>query len=379
MSQPSMPFTGTAADDFFKSFEQEAYAQSEFDESIGESPLEHSVLPSKPSDALDDPDHSYHSNSSCPSTVSLTDFSNYGFGQQTPPYPLRNVSTRHPYPIGQQQTHAQLAFNHRTLPFRAHTNITFELPSQPTLEYHRRRSLSHNDVDRIAAPPNPTFMRLQSQVARGRSITPEEWRSGPHVRSTSHGRPLKDNVSHTLHNSPLTSTCLTPMGTPIGTPLNEDIQPGRKRARTPYTCELYGEYNDPFIRPLTNLAQLAHSRRIIEVGAMAVRKHNSLDPMLNDEDALSMHERVIKKLEEVERYLRQDEVGNKAALKGCETILEALMKKANVKVKVENGEEEAGLEVPSAVMSMDDMGLFGGCYDENDLMGLMMREIEGLE
>jgi hypothetical protein len=383
MSQPSMPFTAAATDPLLPSIKQEAYTHSEFEEFFGEGHPDQSVFCWKNSDVLDDPDHSLedtslsHTKSSETSTVSAPDFSNYCFGLQTPTYSHTNIGTSHPYPSEQQQTKLNPTFERRLLPFRAHTNVSFNVPSQPPHGYHRRRSLSHNDVDRIATPPNPTFMRLQSQTVRGRSTSSGERDPSPHVRSRSHGRPLKNAVPYTLHGSPLINTYPTPMGTSIGTPLSEDIKTGRKRARILYTRELNGEYNDPLIRHMTDPVQLAHSHRIIEIGAMAVRDHSILDPKLDDEDTLSMHERVIKKLDDVERYLRLDGWSNEDALEGCEMIREALMKKVNRSVKAKNEEEEDELEAPSAVMSLGDLGLFSGHNDENNFMGLVTRKYEG--
>lgn len=41
--------------------------------------------------------------------------------------------------------------------------------------------------------------------------------------------------------------------------------------------------------------------------------------------------------------------------------------------------DEDALEAPSKIMGGDEMGLFGGCLDENDLTSLLMRENEQMD
>jgi hypothetical protein len=367
-----MPFTSTSNDPFLPSIEHEAYSQAQFDDLFGQSAPDQPIFSSKNNDILNDSDLSFEDtslSSSNPSTVSTPDFSSYSFGHQTSTYPHPNIGTAHPYPLEQHQQQTHLHPN-RPLPFRTHTDVPYNLPPHPPPGYHRRRSLSTNDADRIAAPPNPTFMRLQSQTprSRSRSTTPKERRAGLHTRSSSHGRPLKNTIPYMLHGSPYP----TPIGTPIGTPLDDNAHV-RKRARTPYPRD----YEDPVVRHMTDPGQLAQSRHVIEIGAMAVRNHDKIDPRLEDGGMLSVRERVMKKMEDVERYLRQDEVGNQEALRGCEMIREALRKGGDMDVSnEEKGGEEDGMEAPSKMMGEDGEGLFGGSLGENDLIGLLMRENE---
>jgi len=107
-------------------------------------------------------------------------------------------------------------------------------------------------------------------------------------------------------------------------------------------------------------ARLAQSRRIIEIGAMGVRRQEKGD--------------LGKMLDEVERWVG----GNKEALRGVRMIREAMG--AVVKVEDEDKDadgdvEEMALDEPSGMLEGDG-GLFGGYLDENDLMGMLMRENE---
>lgn len=131
---------------------------------------------------------------------------------------------------------------------------------------------------------------------------------------------------------------------------------------------------------MTDPAQLAQSRRIIEIGAIAVRNHSKIDPALEDQAHMSPRERIMKKLEDVEQYLQQDEAKNAEALKGCAMIREALKQRArsiDAAVNMDEGVGKAGqdaLEAPSKIMGKDELGLFGGVLDDSDLMSLLMRE-----
>lgn len=167
-------------------------------------------------------------------------------------------------------------------------------------------------------------------------------------------------------------------GTPLGAPL--DQHGSRKRPRYPLDCDAY---NDPMMYQISDPYRLAHSRRIIEIGALAVRNHPKIDPMLEDNHGMSAHERILKKVEDVERYLTQDERDNEDALKGCAIIREALLKRKGKAQNSEKGsavqkEDADSLDVPSKMMPVHEDGLFGGCLEEDDLMSLLMRGNERL-
>jgi hypothetical protein len=375
MSQPSIAFNGAASDAFLPSMKQEHYTQAQLDKLFGQPSPDQPVFSTTNSEVLDDLDFNFddvslsHANSFNASTISTPDFASYNFGQQASTYPSHPSATSpHPYPLEHQQTYLQPP---RPLPIRAHTNSTFLVPSQPPQGYIRRRSLSHNDAVRI---PNPTFVRLQTP--RARSTTPEEKRrAGPYPRdgrSASQGpgprgRPLK-NVGNLPQESPL-GVPMTPIGTTIGTPLNEMGNrsmyfPDRHMGMNVQ----YQRHEDLIVQHMTSPTHLAHSRRIIQIGAMAVRHHvpdRNLDPRLRT------HESMLKKLDDVEDHLRLQDAENEEALKGCAIIKEALKKR--VVTIPDSLIEENGLDKPSAVMK-DGEELFGGCYDDNELMSMLIEE-----
>lgn len=66
--------------------------------------------------------------------------------------------------------------------------------------------------------------------------------------------------------------------------------------------------------------QMEQSRKIIEIGAIGTTRHR-VDPALERGGAA-----MLNKIEEVERYLRAECGDCDGALRGCETIREALTK-----------------------------------------------------
>jgi hypothetical protein len=404
MSQSSVPWTNAATDPYLPSIEQDTYSQAQLDAIFAQDANDQTVFTPVFQDDLDDfkftPDNGSHShgNSSNPSTASTPDFSSYSFGQQLPYHPYTEPGTPQPYPLSRQLHHT---FEHpnlqnRPLPLRTQTSSSFVLPSQPPQGYDRRRSLSHGDVDRIAAPPHPTLVRLQNlQGAKARSATPKEHRRSGYPsrgRSVSQGptivgRPLKNTVPYFLPGSPLVG--LHPaIGTPIGTPFERphDARGGSRKRTRPFYSDHDPQYQvpDPYLCRMTDPTQLRHSRRIIEIGAMAVRNHTKIDPKLETDDSLSPHERIVKKLEDVERHLKQDEADNQDALKGCAMIREALnrrVQRERVVVKLDDDDAATRsdeLDAPSLMMSKEDSGIVGGGLDDDDLMGLLIKENERL-
>ncbi|OAK95550.1 hypothetical protein IQ06DRAFT_284633 [Phaeosphaeriaceae sp. SRC1lsM3a] len=401
MSQPSAPWMDTTIDPFLPSPEQELYTQAEIEEAFAQHASDQPFLSSTYVDGLQAPSLTYDSgsmlntDSSGPSTVSTPGFSDYGFGEQWPADALSGASTPYPHPLEQEQTYQvdpQYAAQSRPLPFHARTDSSSALSTRPPPGYARRRSLSHGDLDPVApAPSHPTFVRLQGFIgSRHIFAAPEDDRRPAHFlrhsRSSSQGpsvlgRPLQHAVPYPMIG--------THIGTSIHSPCDKKASKSRKRSKPAHTHDHGGATTpkisgSPILRKMTDPAHLAQSRRIIEIGAMAVRKHsNKLDPRLQDNGnaGLSPHERIMKKLEDIECYLPQDEARNGEALKGCAMIREALIDAAgNMGAGDGAGEkDEDALEAPSKIMGGDEMGLFGGCLDENDLTSLLMRENEQMD
>ncbi|KAF2822162.1 hypothetical protein CC86DRAFT_425754 [Ophiobolus disseminans] len=335
MSQPSTPFNDTAIDPFLPAFGQEEYTQSQLDDLFGSTPSDDPVFSSTNSDTLDSIDYTFaspfHTPFETPShtpfdspTPSTPAYSSYTLSRPTSSYP-----SPHPHPLSAPyyppfQAHLHPSAYQRPTPlYAAHPDLNpyFLLPNAPPQNYSRRRSLSHNDADR---PPNPTFARLQAQRARC-ATSEEKRRAGPygmHGRSVSQGRA------------------------------------GRLGG-----AGLGGMDDGVCVRHMTDTTQLAHSRRIIEIGALGIRsKGDVLGTLLRD----------------VGRCVE----GNEEALRGVRIVREAVGKGLVVKVVEGEKKEEAGgvVDVPSRVMGGDDGdGLFGVYLDENDLMALLMRENERVD
>jgi hypothetical protein len=365
MSQPSIQWTGNAADPLFPDIKQESYTDTLPEDLFQQNACEESFFLST-NDVFDDfafPSGGASLDCTGLTTASTPNFSSYSF--TTGSSALNTTGTPFPH---HQQTYQ---YPNRPLLFRAHTNNTpFAQHSQG---YDRRRSLSHSDVDRITV--HPTFVRLQG-LHSSRSTTPEDKASGSarHVRSVSQGptylgRPLKNAVPYALSRSSLVS------GTRIGTPIGPNDERGsRKRVRYP-RCQDDDEDDDEEVqvRHVTDALHLAHSRRVIEIGAMAVRNHACPADDGEAEGCMTPHERILKKLADVELYLQQHEQENEDALKGCEMIKEALGRRSGL-LGYEDTPVDDGLEMPSEMMPKDGMGLFGVCFGEEDLMGFLATE-----
>ncbi|KAF1831145.1 hypothetical protein BDW02DRAFT_641686 [Decorospora gaudefroyi] len=390
MSQPSTPFSGATIDTFLPSMNYEqSLSQSDFEKLFAPDASDQPVFSSNNSDVLDelnfgcDNTSLVHVDSSNPSTISTPDFSTYSFGHPSPGYPTPSPNSPHAYPIEHQPCYRTNAhhpsLNHRPLPVRSHTNNTFLHPAQPPQSYTRRRSLSHSDVDRIAATttiPNPTFIRLQAP--RARSTTPEEKRrTGPyphHGPSTSQGPgpgpgPRGNRPTKPLQRSPLVGRMLP---TPIGTPLNRTMQVSYDHSHQHHTTT-----NNPIIiRHMTHPHDLTRSAHIIEIGALAVTNPNrSLDPRLAH---TTDRARILQKLEDIERHFKAESESD--ALRGCSIIRDALMKGG-----AEGERGVKGLEVASSMLGGSGSGSgIGRCDDDGDgdgdeIMDSWMRENGGAE
>jgi hypothetical protein len=364
MSQPSILWISNAADPLFPDIKQESYTDALPEDLFQQTPSEESFF-SSTNDVFDDfalPTGDAPLDCTSLPTASTPNFSSYGL---TP-------GSSAPYTTGTSLPHHQQTcqYPYRPLLFRAHTNATPFI--QHSQGYDRRRSLSHGDVDRIAV--HPTFVRLQGSHS-SRSTTPEDNASGSarHLRSVSQGptylgRPLKNAVPYAFSQSSLVS------GTRIGTPMGPNDERGsRKRVRYPRYQDDDEDNDEVQVRHVTDAAYLTRSRRIIEIGAMAVRNHASRtdDGEANGDE--TPHQRILKKLADVEMYLQLHERENEAALKGCEMIREALGRSSGL-LESQDTLVDDGLEVPSEMMPEDGMGLFGVCFGEEDLMSLLATE-----
>lgn len=137
----------------------------------------------------------------------------------------------------------------------------------------------------------------------------------------------------------------------------------------------------PYLTRVTDPARLRRSRHIIEIGAMAVRKHADSDEEI---EGLMAYQRVVRKVGDVEEYLKR-KWGSEDALKGCGVIREALARMGGKERggtvsevggdAVVNGDD---IDVPSKMMDSKDGGIFDGSLGKDDIMGLLMRDDEVL-
>lgn len=260
------------------------------------------------------------------------DFTDYNFGHFATGYPTPVPNTPHPYPGEQQQClhpiqDVDLSFHQRPQPSRYHTYSSHLQPSLPTLDYTRRRSLSQSAIDHTAAvstqAPNPVFMRLQAPRARSESPRPHanKRRAGRHSRSTSQET---STSGHTAREQTPTSVPYHVNGlvpTRIGDPISPESPRFHRSAAQQQWPVQDGLVRDVVFRHMVP-EQIEQKRKIIEIGAISVRQH--VDPALERGGPA-----MLRKLEEVERYLKAECGECAGALRGCATIREALTKKNN--------------------------------------------------
>ncbi|UPX17446.1 uncharacterized protein EKO05_0007799 [Ascochyta rabiei] len=343
-----------------------------------------------------DPSHFAPTDSSALSSVSTPTFSDYDFGQPSSGYSTPSSNTSQLYSTEQQPCFnpnlaGPLPIRQRSQPMRSHTNTSYLHLSHPPPQYTRRRSLSQSDAERIAAiniHPNPTFLRLQAP--RARSTAPDEHlrkrRAGPyrrgHSRSTSQGPngacPTGDNtLASRSWNSNLVGGMVP---TSIGTPLYP-ISPRHRRPALDQRMPLQHEdlEREVVFRSMTRPDQMERSRRIIEIGAMVAGV--PLDPTLQNNART-----ILKKLEEVEQYLKQEIDDCEAALKGCIMIREVLTRELSI-VKYEDSANNTDadrvtnstLDIPSTMLSTQDNDLLGSGIDDGDIMAMLIKENENCQ
>jgi len=260
------------------------------------------------------------------------DFTDYNFGHFSTGYPTPGPNTPHPYPIEQQQClvpsqDVDLTIRQRPQPSWVNTNTSFLQPSHPAPGYTRRLSLSQSAIDHTAAinpqAPNPVFMRLQTPRARSESprSNANKRRADRHSRSTSQDT---NSRGHPASGQTPTSVPCHVNGL-IPTRLGDPISPDSPRFHRPAALQQWpvqdGLAGDVLFRHMVP-HQMEQSRKIIEIGAISVKQH--VDPALERGGPA-----MLRKIEEVERYLKAECGDCDGALRGCATIREALTKKEN--------------------------------------------------
>lgn len=265
--------------------------------------------------------------------VLTPDFSDYDFSQFATCYPTPGQNISHPYPIEQQpclhpSQDANLTFCQRPQPSRSHTNFSHLRTSHPALDYTRRRSLSQSAIDHTAAvnsqAPNPVFMRLQAPRARSESpgAQANKRRAGRHSRSASQDTSSKGQ-SQARESTP-TSVPYHVNGL-VPTHIGDPISPDSPRFHRPVAQQQWQVQDRPagdvVFRHMVP-EQMEQSRKIIEMGMISVKQH--VDPALEQSGSA-----MLRKIEEVERYLKIECGDCDGALRGCATIRETLTRKEN--------------------------------------------------
>ncbi|KNG45446.1 hypothetical protein TW65_07696 [Stemphylium lycopersici] len=402
MFQPSTPFDDTTSDPFLPSHDLDKHlSQSDFQGLFGSNASDRAAFSASHNELPDGLDFTYGGvtltpvASSNPSTVLTTpDFSTYSFSQQSPTYPTPGSGTPYPYPAEFHQTYEtvgnQQAFSHRPLSVRSHTNNAHIHPTQPSPSCHRRRSLSHGDAEHIAATSsrnNPTFVRLQAP--RAKTTTAEEHRRNrqysQYGRSTSQGplprgRPMKPtSMPYSLHSSPLVGGMLpTPIGTPLNEVLSMETDPDTSHKHQDYSTGIqalrgFPPSEGPVFRHMLRPEELSKSRQIIEIGALAVTNRTKIDPKLGPHSHTTNHERILKKLNDIEEHLKNSE--RTEGLRGCGIIREALANRTG-RDELTNVVDEVlddHTDEPSRMLAMEDLDMFDGC-DDNEIMAMLMRQ-----
>lgn len=330
MSQPSAAFADLSTTD------QELFTQAQLDQlfnTVGYDQIAYTQTFPEAAGGLGLQQYYTPPESAAAAPAPTPDFSDYNLGQFPTDYPTPGPNTPHPYPIEQQQCSdttqdVNMALRQRPQPVRSHTNTSYLQPSHSPPEYTRRRSLSQGDIDHVTAlntqAPNPVFMRLQTPRARSESTVPHanKRRAGRHSRSTS--QDTSSRGYHTRDNTP-TSVPYYVNGL-VPTRIGDPISPDSPRYHRPAAQQQWpvqdGYAGDVVFRQMRP-EQMERSMKVIEIGAVAFSQH--VDPAPERGGAA-----MLKKLGEVERYLRAECGECEGALRGCANIREALAKKENV-------------------------------------------------
>ena len=276
--------------------------------------------------------------------LSTPDPISYSFDQQHTVYAAPIPHSPHPYPLELQQTLRSIdsqncsTYDKYSLPILTHTKTNLHRSKPPPQPYTRRESLGHGNVGQIsAALPNPIFAR--PQVRRSRSTLQEDRNRSSRSRmqgrcvSQSPGPRAKRSkpisVPHRLPGFPSAGGMMV---TPIGTPfdlLQEPASPAGPKNDALLEFDNLPTYtstlpdHDPVFRHMTHPHELARSRNIIEIGALAVVSWPTLDPQLERATEETTKERVLSKLDDVERHFQGND-GGQQVLAACAMIRETV-------------------------------------------------------
>ena len=188
------------------------------------------------------------------------------------------------------------------------------------------------------------------------------------------------SIPYSPHSSPFIYGM---MPTPIGTPLNEveEMEDTNSDINA-----FYHQHNmtaaglsfplfsgDPIFRQMSRPEELARSKQIIEIGALAVTNHTKIDPRLEPCNSIPKHDLVLKELVDIEEHVKK--AGGVEALRSCKTIRRALA-----------GKTECEGEMGAAGDALNDHNdtarsdtaetypdLFVG-HDDNEIMETLMKQ-----
>ncbi|KAJ8108264.1 hypothetical protein OPT61_g8291 [Boeremia exigua] len=330
------------------------------------------------------------------SSVPTPDLSDYSFGQSSDGHSTLNAGVLRPYPMEQQQIFIPrlavfpLLDYQRPQPLRPQPNTSHLAPPRPPPGYARRRSLSQGDIDNInflnAKIANPTFVRLQDprhpalakrrvsqhsrSTSRSRSRSPSsEDPKGKHVRNTSR---ISSGVGRPTERSDV-ATSLPSIKVPkrLGEPLSPKRPYYHRSVPTGSTSK---PNEDITFTRMAGQKNMERSRKIIEIGAMAVTP--PVDSTMEDGGVA-----ILKKLDDVEQYLKWWCIASEDALKGCATIRAALKGKAplvgvpSASSGPTNDTTQADkLDPPSSIMDWTAGSLTNNSTDDELEMDRLIRE-----
>jgi hypothetical protein len=105
---------------------------------------------------------------------------------------------------------------------------------------------------------------------------------------------------------------------------------------------------------------------------MVVSDRSKLDPRLEQQTAMDTRERILKKLRDIENYLK--DTRNDEALRGCGLIRKALAKKTEYEDLTSTKDDVAGdhLGAPSKALTERDYSMYDAA-DDNEILAMLMH------